>query len=63
MLCRCGLLNQNGGLNGAGVKVLCGFDVGIKVSYLMDVKNIVKIVVKNQCLIIPTAVAKTNAFQ
>ena len=63
MLCRCGLLSQKGGLKEVGEKVLCAFDVGIKVSYLMVIWIIVKIVFNNQCLIIPTDVVKTNAFQ
>ena len=71
MLCRCGLVSQNGGLKGSGEKGWLGFEVGvfevgvfevgvfevgIKVSYLMGVK----IIFNNQCLIIPMAVIKTN---
>jgi hypothetical protein len=49
------LVNQNGGLKGAGENGLFDLETDIKGSYL--------IIVKKQWLIIPMAMAKTNAFQ
>ena len=55
MLCKCGLVSQNGGLKGAGEKGLVDFEVDIGWSYL--------IIIEKQWLIITLAMVKTNGFQ